>query len=111
MARRRHRVGVSAVRVSRASAPAHRADRGLAGQHRPRCSSLGVREAEEAGMSVYKVTELIGTSTVSWEDAAAEAVRRAQHTIHDVRVAKVVEQDMALDEERSEEHTSELQSR
>lgn len=49
-------------------------------------------------MSVYKVTELIGTSPVSWEDAATEAVRRAQHTIHDVRVAEVVEQDMALDE-------------
>jgi flavin-binding protein dodecin len=49
-------------------------------------------------MSVYRVTELIGTSPTSWEDAATEAVRRAQHTIDDIRVAQVVEQDMSLDE-------------
>jgi flavin-binding protein dodecin len=48
-------------------------------------------------MSVYRVTELIGTSPTSWEDAAAEAVRRAQNTIDDIRVAQVVEQDMTLD--------------
>jgi flavin-binding protein dodecin len=49
-------------------------------------------------MSVYRVTELIGTSPTSWEDAATEAVRRAQQTIHDIRVAEVLEQDMAIDE-------------
>jgi flavin-binding protein dodecin len=49
-------------------------------------------------MSVYRVTELIGTSPTSWEDAATEAVRRAQQTIHDIRVAEVLEQDMAMDE-------------
>jgi flavin-binding protein dodecin len=49
-------------------------------------------------MSVYRVTELIGTSPTSWEEAATEAVRRAQHTIDDIRVAQVVEQDMSLDE-------------
>ena len=49
-------------------------------------------------MSVYRVTELIGTSPTSWEDAATEAVRRAQQTIEDIRVAEVLEQDMALDE-------------
>jgi dodecin len=49
-------------------------------------------------MSVYRVTDLIGTSPTSWEDAATEAVRRAQETINDIRVAEVVEQDMALDE-------------
>ncbi|MBO0880681.1 MAG: dodecin family protein [Mycobacterium sp.] len=49
-------------------------------------------------MSVYRVTDLIGTSPASWEDAATEAVRRAQQTIDDIRVAEVVEQDMALDE-------------
>jgi flavin-binding protein dodecin len=48
-------------------------------------------------MSVYRVTELIGTSPTSWEEAAAEAVRRAQNTIEDIRVAQVVEQDMSLD--------------
>jgi dodecin len=49
-------------------------------------------------MSVYRVTELIGTSPNSWEDAATEAVRRAQQTIEDIRVAEVLEQDMAMDE-------------
>jgi dodecin len=49
-------------------------------------------------MSVYRVTELIGTSPKSWEDAATEAVRRAQQTIEDIRVAEVLQQDMAMDE-------------
>ena len=49
-------------------------------------------------MSVYKVVEVIGTSTTSWEDAAAEAVKTARHTLHDLRVAEVVKQDMHLEE-------------
>lgn len=54
--------------------------------------------AEEGCMSVYRVTELIGTSTESWEDAAASAIRVAGGTIRDLRVAEVVEQDIHLDE-------------
>jgi len=49
-------------------------------------------------MSVYKVIEVIGTSTTSWEDAEAEAVKTAGHTLHDLRVAEVVKQDMHLEE-------------
>lgn len=49
-------------------------------------------------MSVYRVIDLIGTSPSSWESAAAEAVHRAQQTIDDIRVAQVVEQDIALDD-------------
>ena len=49
-------------------------------------------------MSVYKVIDLIGTSPTSWEEAAAEAVRRAQQSIDDIRIAQVVEQDMSIDE-------------
>ena len=49
-------------------------------------------------MSVYRVTEIIGTSGTSWEDAAAEAIRTAAGTIRDLRVAEVVKQDIALDE-------------
>lgn len=48
-------------------------------------------------MSVYKVIDLIGTSLASWEDAAAEAVLRAKQDVDDVRVAQVVEQDIAVD--------------
>ena len=49
-------------------------------------------------MSVYRVTELIGTSAESWEDAAANAIRVAGGTLRDLRVAEVVEQDIHLDE-------------
>ncbi len=49
-------------------------------------------------MSVYKVIELIGSSTESWEAAAAEAVGKARATVRDVRVAEVVEQDIDLSE-------------
>jgi len=48
-------------------------------------------------MSVYKVVEIIGTSSESWEDAAMAAVTKARETIRQVRVAEVVEQDLDLD--------------
>jgi hypothetical protein len=47
--------------------------------------------------SVYKVIELIGTSTDSWEKAAAVAVERAAQSLRDLRIAEVVELDMLLD--------------
>jgi flavin-binding protein dodecin len=50
-------------------------------------------------MSVYRVTDVIGTSTESWEAAAAEAINTARLTIRDVRVAEVVAQDIHLTEE------------
>jgi flavin-binding protein dodecin len=50
-------------------------------------------------MSVYRVTDVIGTSTESWEAAAAEAINTARQTIRDVRVAEVVAQDIHLTEE------------
>ena len=46
--------------------------------------------------SVYKVIELVGTSTESWEKAASAAVERASKTLRDLRVAEVVEQDLVL---------------
>jgi dodecin len=49
-------------------------------------------------VSVYKVIDIIGTSTTSWEEAAAEAVRTASSTIRDLRVGEVVKQDIQLDE-------------
>jgi hypothetical protein len=53
---------------------------------------------KESVMSVYRVTEIIGTSSTSWEDAAAEAIRTAAGTLRDLRVAEVVKQDIHLDE-------------
>ena len=50
--------------------------------------------------NVYKVIELIGTSTESWEKAAAAAVARARKTLRDLRVAEIVELDMQLNKGR-----------
>ncbi len=49
-------------------------------------------------MSVYRVTELIGTSTESWGDAAVTAVKTAGSTLRDLRVAEVVKQDVHINE-------------
>ena len=46
--------------------------------------------------SVYKVIELIGTSTESWEKAAAAAVRRAGKTLRELRVAEVAQLDLQM---------------
>jgi flavin-binding protein dodecin len=50
-------------------------------------------------MSVYRVTDLIGTSSQSWEDAATGAVNTARKTLRDLRVAEVVEQDLQVAED------------
>jgi dodecin len=47
--------------------------------------------------SVYKVIELVGTSTVSWEKAAAAAVERASKSLRDLRVAEVSQQDLVIE--------------
>jgi hypothetical protein len=48
--------------------------------------------------SVYKVIELVGTSTESWEKAAAAAINRAGQTLRDLRVAEVSQLDMTLED-------------
>ncbi|SEP35397.1 hypothetical protein SAMN02990966_05275 [Rhodospirillales bacterium URHD0017] len=47
--------------------------------------------------SVYKVIELVGTSSESWEKAATVAVNRAAKSLRDLRVAEVVEQDLVIE--------------
>ena len=47
--------------------------------------------------SVYKVIELVGSSTESWEKAAAAAVELAAKTLRDLRIAEVAEMDMQID--------------
>ncbi len=51
-----------------------------------------------SGSSVYRVTEIIGTSTTSWEDAAKIAVETAAQTLYDLRVAEVNRLDMVIEE-------------
>ena len=50
--------------------------------------------------SVYKIIEVVGTSEVSWEDAARNAVETAAKTLDDLRVAEVVEQDMKIEDDK-----------
>ena len=47
--------------------------------------------------SVYKIIELVGTSTESWEKAASKAVEKAAETLRDLRIAEVSELDMHLE--------------
>ena len=49
-------------------------------------------------MSVYKVIELVGTSSKSWEDAAKTAVETAAASLRDLRVAEVSDLDMQIDD-------------
>jgi flavin-binding protein dodecin len=58
--------------------------------------------------SVYKVIELIGTSTDSWEKAAAAAIARASKTVRDLRVAEVIELDMQLKDGKVEAYRARL---
>ena len=47
--------------------------------------------------SVYRITELVGTSTTSWEDAAKNAVQTAARSLRDLRVAEITKLDMAVE--------------
>jgi flavin-binding protein dodecin len=58
--------------------------------------------------SVYKVIELVGTSTESWEKAAAAAVKRASKTLRDLRVAEVSLLDMHLNNGKVEAYRAKI---
>lgn len=58
--------------------------------------------------SVYKVIELVGTSTQSWEKAAAAAVARAAATLRDLRVAEVVNLDMTIEDGKVEAYRAKV---
>ena len=47
--------------------------------------------------SVYRITELVGTSTVSWEDAVSRAVATASSSLRDLRIADIVKLDVKID--------------
>ncbi len=58
--------------------------------------------------SVYRVTEVIGTSTDSWEAAARTAIETAARTVRDLRVAEVVKLDVTIDEGRATSYRARL---
>jgi dodecin len=58
--------------------------------------------------SVYKVIELVGTSTESWEKAANAAVKRAAKSLRDLRVAEVSQLDMVLKDGKIESYRAKI---
>jgi len=59
--------------------------------------------------SVYRVTEVIGTSAQSWEDAARNAVQTAAGTLRDLRIAEVVKLDVKIEDGKVIEYRTRLQ--
>jgi flavin-binding protein dodecin len=55
------------------------------------------KKSSKKDSGVYRVTEVIGTSTVSWEDAASSAVKAAAKSLRDLRVAEVGKLDMKVE--------------
>lgn len=58
--------------------------------------------------SVYKMIELVGTSTESWEKAAAAAIKRASKTVRDLRVAEVKELDLVIENGKIEAYRAKV---
>ena len=58
--------------------------------------------------SVYKVIELVGTSTESWEKAVAAAIKRASKTLRDLRVAEVALLDVAIKDGKVEHYRAKI---
>lgn len=58
--------------------------------------------------SVYKIIELVGTSTESWEKAATAAVERAGRSLRDLRIAEVTKLDMHLKDGRIEAYRAKV---
>jgi dodecin len=58
--------------------------------------------------SVYKIIELVGTSTESWEKAAAAAIERASKSLRDLRIAEIVELDMQLSDGKVEAYRAKV---
>jgi flavin-binding protein dodecin len=58
--------------------------------------------------SVYKIIELVGTSTESWEKAAGAAVAKASETLRDLRVAEVVQLDMHINNGKIESYRAKI---
>jgi flavin-binding protein dodecin len=56
------------------------------------------KKSRNSDSGVYRVTEVIGTSTVSWEDAASSAVKAASKSLRDLRIAEISKLDMKIED-------------
>jgi flavin-binding protein dodecin len=61
---------------------------------------ITLQQRKEAFMaeSVYKIIELVGSSEVSWEDAAKKAVETASKSLRELRIAEIVQQDLKVED-------------
>ncbi len=66
------------------------------------------RKEWDVAESVYKIIELVGTSTESWEKAAAAAVDKASKTLRDLRVAEVSEMDVNIEDGKVTQYRAKL---
>ena len=66
-------------------------------------------KTDESTESVYRVTEVIGTSAKSWEEAAKNAVETASSTLRDLRIAEVVKMDVKIEDGKVLEFRTRLQ--
>ena len=64
---------------------------------------------DKSADSVYKITELIGTSAQSWEDAAKNAVETASSTLRELRIAELVKMDVKIENGKVLEYRTRLQ--
>ena len=58
--------------------------------------------------SVYKIIELVGSSSVSWEDAAKNAIKKASETLRDLRIAEVSAMDLNIKDGKIESYRTKL---
>lgn len=58
--------------------------------------------------SVYKVIELVGSSSKSWEEAAGVAIRKAAKSLRDLRVAEVIQQDVSIEDGKPSQYRVKL---
>jgi len=63
-----------------------------------RCVRCKGGKMARGGDGIYKIVEVIGTSSSSWEDAAMKAVQTASKSLRDLRIAEVVKQDMKVED-------------
>ena len=58
--------------------------------------------------SVYKIIELVGSSSVSWEKAAENAITKASETLRELRIAEVISMDMTIKDGKVESYRTKL---
>jgi flavin-binding protein dodecin len=70
----------------------------MAARESPATERRGTIMAKKGGGTVYRVTEVIGTSSSSWEDAARNAVNTAAGTLRDLRIAEIEKLDVKIED-------------